>query len=82
MQDLIIELKNVAKSFGETEALRNIELQVPKGDFLSLLGPSGCGKTTLLRLIAGFEEPTVGEVLIDGQPMAGIPPEKRPSSPT
>jgi spermidine/putrescine transport system ATP-binding protein len=78
MRDLIIDIRNVTKTFGETEALRDIDLQVPKGDFLTLLGPSGCGKTTLLRLIAGFEAPTTGEVTINGRNMAGLPPEKRP----
>lgn len=75
---IIIELKNVVKSFGSLEALRNVELQVKQGEFLTLLGPSGCGKTTLLRLLAGFESPTSGEIYIDDQDMASLPPEKRP----
>lgn len=78
MHDPVIELRNVSKSFGETEALKNIVLQVPRGDFITLLGPSGCGKTTLLRLIAGFEAPSTGEVILNGRSMAGLPPEKRP----
>lgn len=78
MDDFIIELKNVSKSFSDHEALRGIELQVRRGEFLTLLGPSGCGKTTLLRLVAGFEAPTSGEVFIDGHDMAPLPPEKRP----
>ena len=78
MDDIIIELKNVSKAFGGHEALRSIELQVRRGEFLTLLGPSGCGKTTLLRLVAGFELPTAGEVFIDGRDMASLPPEKRP----
>ncbi len=73
-----IELKQLSKTFGATQALKGIDLQVSKGELLTLLGPSGCGKTTLLRLIAGFETPTSGEITIDGQSMAGIPPEKRP----
>jgi spermidine/putrescine transport system ATP-binding protein len=78
MSDFIIELKKVSKSFGRQEALRSIELQVRRGELLTLLGPSGCGKTTLLRLLAGFELPTLGEVFIDGRDMASLPPEKRP----
>jgi spermidine/putrescine transport system permease protein len=56
MDDLIIDMQNVAKTYGETEALRNIDLQVLRGDFLTLLGPSGCGKTTLLLLYASIEK--------------------------
>ena len=73
-----IELTQLSKTFGDTQALKGIDLQVSKGELLTLLGPSGCGKTTLLRLIAGFETPTSGEITIDGQSMAGIPPERRP----
>ena len=73
-----VELANVTKKFGEFTAVDNITLNVRDGEFFSLLGPSGCGKTTTLRLIAGFEQPTMGEIFIHGQPVAGIPPYKRP----
>ena len=76
----IIDLKDVAKSYGDVEALRGVSAQIREGEFFSLLGPSGCGKTTLLRLIAGFEEPTSGRVSIDGKPMDGIPANKRPTN--
>ena len=59
-------LKGVNKRFGELEALRNIDLQVSRGQFISLVGPSGCGKTTLLRIVAGLEAATTGEVRLDG----------------
>ncbi len=73
-----VELANVTKQFGEFTAVNDITLNVRDGEFFSLLGPSGCGKTTTLRLIAGFEQPTLGEIFIHGQPVAGIPPYKRP----
>ncbi len=73
-----VELVNVTKKFGEFTAVNDITLNVRDGEFFSLLGPSGCGKTTTLRLIAGFEQPTIGEIFIHGQPVAGIPPYKRP----
>ena len=73
-----VELVNVTKMFGEFTAVDDISLNVRDGEFFSLLGPSGCGKTTTLRLIAGFEQPTLGDIFIHGQPVAGIPPYKRP----
>ncbi len=73
-----VELRNVTKRFGEFTAVDNIDLDIHKGEFFSLLGPSGCGKTTTLRMIAGFEQPTEGEVAINGQQVAGIPAYKRP----
>lgn len=76
-----ITLKAVGKSFGASQALTDISLQFPAGSFTALLGPSGCGKTTLLRLIAGFEQPTTGAVHFDGIVMADgtrmVPPEDR-----
>jgi spermidine/putrescine transport system ATP-binding protein len=63
--------------FGDFTAVDSINLQVQPGEFISLLGPSGCGKTTTLRMLAGFEEPTSGELRISGQPIAGTPPHKR-----
>src|SRR3970282_179841 len=69
-----VELSGVTKIFGEVTALDNISLEIGDGEFFSLLGPSGCGKTTSLRLIAGFEMPTAGEVLIGGRGMGQAPP--------
>jgi len=76
----IIDIRGVHKSFGRVEALKGIDLTIREGEFFSLLGPSGCGKTTLLRMIAGFDEPTSGVVMIGGQSMAGIPANKRPTN--
>ena len=74
-----IELSNVTKTFdeGKVLAVDDISLHISNGDYVFLLGPSGCGKTTTLRIIAGLEEPTKGEVLIDGRNVRGIPPEDR-----
>ena len=63
----ILELRNLVKHFPGQQAVNSISLAIPQGSFFSLLGPSGCGKTTTLRLIAGFEEPTSGEVLLNGE---------------
>ena len=73
----LIELKNVCKSFGDTQVLHDVDLYIRKCEFITLLGPSGCGKTTLLRIIGGFDMPTSGEVLFEGKDMTGIPPYKR-----
>src|SRR3546814_9315320 len=64
--------------FGRVTAVDDVSLDINAGEFFVLLGPSGCGKTTLLRMIAGFELPSDGQILIDGQDMTGIPPNKRP----
>lgn len=77
MNKAVIELIGVDKEYSGHQALTDISLSVADGEFLSLLGPSGCGKTTILRLIGGFEECTRGKVLLDGQDMSNIPPEKR-----
>jgi spermidine/putrescine transport system ATP-binding protein len=76
----IIEIDGVTRRFGDFAALDNVSVQIRQGEFFSLLGPSGCGKTTLLRLIAGFDEPTFGAIRIDGQDMVGVPPNRRPSN--
>ncbi|GHF53544.1 ABC transporter ATP-binding protein [Seohaeicola zhoushanensis] len=76
----IIELRGVSKRFGTVQALHRIDTEIREGEFFSLLGPSGCGKTTLLRMIAGFEHPTEGQIVIDGKPMADIPPNQRPTN--
>lgn len=73
-----ISIQNAAKHFGPVKAVDDVSFDIARGEFFSLLGPSGCGKTTLMRMIAGFEEATHGEVYIDGQPMGRIPPHKRP----
>jgi spermidine/putrescine transport system ATP-binding protein len=76
--ELDIEFRSVVKRYGDVVAVDNVSLQIPQGTFIALLGPSGCGKTTCLRMIGGFEEPTSGEVLVHGTPMAGMPPYRRP----
>ena len=78
--DNIIDLQDVGKRFGSFTAVSNLTLSLKAGEFFSLLGPSGCGKTTALRMIAGFQEPTSGRILIDGQDMAGVPANKRPTN--
>ena len=73
-----IRLENVTKKFGDFIAVDNISLDIYKKEFFSLLGPSGCGKTTLLRMLAGFERPTSGRILLDGEDMSAVPPYLRP----
>ncbi|HHY47479.1 MAG TPA: ABC transporter ATP-binding protein [Firmicutes bacterium] len=73
-----VELRGVTKMFGkDTVAVDNVNLEVEAGEFISLLGPSGCGKTTTLRMIAGFEEPTTGQIIIKGKDMTRVPPYYR-----
>ena len=72
-----VELLDVSKVFGTLPAVRDLTLRVRRGTFFSLLGPSGCGKTTTLRLIAGFEQPTTGHIMIAGEDVAGLPPYRR-----
>jgi spermidine/putrescine transport system ATP-binding protein len=72
-----VELRDVTKRFDDAVAVDHLDLAVRKGEFLSLLGPSGCGKTTTLRLVAGFERPDEGEILIDGKDVAPLPPYRR-----
>jgi spermidine/putrescine transport system ATP-binding protein len=73
----IISFRNISKRWGSTVAVDNVSLDIEPGEFFALLGPSGCGKTTLLRMLAGLEVPTEGQVLIDDQDMGDIPPNKR-----
>ncbi len=75
-----VRLDHVSKRFGELVAVRDLELDIGRGEFFTLLGPSGCGKTTTLRMVAGFEDPTTGRVLIEGQDVAGLPSHKRPTN--
>jgi spermidine/putrescine transport system ATP-binding protein len=73
----VVELHGIKKSIHDHHILHDINLEVREGEFLTLLGPSGCGKTTLLRLISGFEEPTSGDIFIDGKNVSGLPPHQR-----
>jgi len=72
-----VTLVDLVKRFGDVRAVDGINLEMPSGEFFSMLGPSGCGKTTTLRMIAGFEQPTEGRILLDGNDMAFTPPHKR-----
>ncbi len=78
MNNTILSLKNIEKSFGETPVLRGVDLEIGKGEFITILGSSGCGKTTLLRIIAGLIDADSGNVCIDGEDVTAVPPEKRP----
>src|SRR5262245_19939597 len=75
-----VELRSVSKRFGDLVAVDDISIRFASGEFFTLLGPSGCGKTTTLRMIAGFEEATRGELLIDGAEVSRLPPHKRPTN--
>ena len=72
-----IELIGVTKRFDEVVAINDITLKIPAGTYCCLIGPSGCGKTTILRMIAGHDSPTQGDVRIDGKSVVGLPPVKR-----
>jgi spermidine/putrescine transport system ATP-binding protein len=72
-----VEIVDVTKRFGDVTAVDRMQLRIDRGTFYSFLGPSGCGKTTTLRMIAGFEQPSEGEILLAGQPIAGVPPYRR-----
>ena len=75
-----IRFENITKRFGDFVAVRNLTLDIYEKEFFSLLGPSGCGKTTLMRMLAGFEEPTEGRILLQGKDISGVPPYKRPTN--
>ena len=77
MSETILALQNITKSFGDTQVLRGIDLEVQKGEFVTLLGSSGCGKTTTLRIIAGLETPDSGKVLLAGNDVTRAEPNKR-----
>jgi spermidine/putrescine transport system ATP-binding protein len=73
----MIVVDSVVKEFGDVRAVNNVTLEIPAGEFFSMLGPSGCGKTTTLRMIAGFEEPDSGRILLDGEDVTWVSPKKR-----
>src|SRR5438874_2489430 len=73
-----IEIDGVSKAFADVTAVDRVSLNVARGEFFSLLGPSGCGKTTLLRMLAGFEQPTRGAIRIEGRDVTATPPYHRP----
>ena len=77
-EEKIIEIVNVSKIFDETAAVQDMSFYVRKGEFITFLGPSGCGKTTTLRMIAGFDIPTSGKILLNGKDITNLPPNKRP----
>jgi spermidine/putrescine transport system ATP-binding protein len=75
-----LQCRSISKSFDDFKAVKDVSFSVPQGTFFSILGPSGCGKTTLLRMIAGFQKPTSGDLLIKGKSVIDVPPNKRPVS--
>jgi spermidine/putrescine ABC transporter ATP-binding subunit len=77
MSNFDVELLSVSKSFGAVCVVKDIDLQIPKGEFVSILGPSGCGKTTTLNMMAGFSQPSAGDIRIRGRSQVNIPPERR-----
>lgn len=77
-QSVAVDLAGITKRFGDFTAVDDVSVRIREGEFFSLLGPSGCGKTTMLRMIAGFEDPTEGTVSVAGEPMRGVPPYRRP----
>ncbi len=78
MPDPFVRIEGVSKMFGTFQAVHDVNLSVAEGEIFALLGGSGCGKTTLLRMLAGFEEPSQGRIFLDGQDMTGVPPWERP----
>lgn len=78
MAEHIIELQNVVKYYDDNLVIDNVSFYVNKGEFITFLGPSGCGKTTTLRMIAGFDTPTSGSILLHGKDISALPPNKRP----
>ena len=77
-KDSFVKFEKVDKSYdGETLVVKGLNLDIPQGEFLTMLGPSGSGKTTTLMMLAGFETPTSGEIYLEGEPISSIPPYKR-----
>ncbi|MDR0949306.1 MAG: ABC transporter ATP-binding protein [Lachnospiraceae bacterium] len=77
MQDVILRLEGICKSFGDVQVLKGIDLDIHRGEFITMLGSSGCGKTTTLRIIAGLEEPTAGKLILDQEEITDFEPNKR-----
>ena len=77
MSDVVIQLDGVRKEFGDFVAVEQANFSIEQGEFFAMLGPSGCGKTTTLKMIAGFEQPTSGRVLLNGEDVSRVPPYKR-----
>lgn len=77
MTDCRIRFENISKSYGDFKVIDGLDLDISKGEFVSLLGPSGSGKTTLLMMLAGFENPSSGTIYVDGKPINGVPSYKR-----
>src|SRR6185369_2014938 len=75
---VLVRFEGISKRFGALTAVDALTLDIAQGEFFALLGPSGCGKTTLLRMLAGFETPNEGRILLDGEDIAGVPPHRRP----
>lgn len=76
--DGLLQIENISKAFGSHRAVDGVSLEIARGEAFSLLGPSGCGKTTLLRMLAGFEQPDSGRIVLDGKDITQLPPERRP----
>ena len=74
----LLEIRNLTKTFDGQNAVEDVSLTIYKGEIFALLGPSGCGKSTLLRMLAGFEQPSEGQIVLDGQDMSHVPPYQRP----
>jgi putative spermidine/putrescine transport system ATP-binding protein len=77
MAEPFLKINNISKTFKDNQVVKGVDLSFNKGEFVSLLGPSGCGKTTILRMIAGFEAPTSGTIVVDGKDITGLPPNQR-----
>jgi ABC-type Fe3+/spermidine/putrescine transport system ATPase subunit len=77
--DAFLRISNIVKDFDGHRAVDNVSIDIAKGEVFALLGSSGCGKTTLLRMLAGFETPTSGTILLDGRDLAALPPYERPN---
>src|SRR6266508_3396131 len=75
--DVALRLENLTKHFGQVVAVDHVDLEIRRGEFVTLLGPSGSGKSTTLHMIAGFESPTDGEVHLEGRPISRVPPHRR-----
>ncbi|HEX6582509.1 MAG TPA: ATP-binding cassette domain-containing protein, partial [Thermoleophilaceae bacterium] len=75
-----VRLERVTKRFGDFTAVREMDLDIPRGEFFTMLGPSGCGKTTTLRMVAGFEDPSEGRVLLSGEDVTALPAFRRPTN--